>query len=173
MSYIYKSDAHRLLDAFELVLHILSKAQVERAERLVKKQHLRTVYQSPRNGDTLLLTSRELRHLAVFKTLEAYYLEHFGNAVVYLLLGKLCKAQPESHILIHIQMRKQSIFLKNSVHLSLVRRDIIYPLAVKKHISAGGLDKTADYSERGGFAAAGGTEQREEFLIIEIQVNIV
>ena len=173
VGHIYKSDAHRLLDTLELVLHILAKTQVKSAERLVKQQHLRTVNQCASYGDTLLLTAGQLRYLAVFKALEAYDLEHFRNALVDLLLGKLCKAQSESHVFVHIKVRKQRILLEYRVDLTFVRRDIIDPHAVKKHVAAGGLYKAADDPERGGLAAAGWTQQREEFLIIKIQVNIV
>ena len=83
------------------------------------------------------------------------------------------EAKAERDVFINIKMRKQRILLKHRVDLTFVRRDIIDPHAVKKHVAACGLYKTADYSERGGFSAAGGAEQRKEFLIIKIQVNIV
>ena len=156
MSDIYKSNAHRLLNALELVLHILAQSEVKCAERLVKQQHLGSVDKSSGNGNTLLLAAGKLRNLAVFKAFEADNLQHLSNTLVYLLLGQLCKAQPEGDILVHIKVRKQRILLENGVDLSLVRRDIIDPLAVKKHIAACGLYKTADDPERGGLTAAGG-----------------
>ena len=173
VSYIYKSNAHRLLNTLELVLHILAETQIQSAQGFVEQQHLGAVHERTSNCDTLLLTAGELSHSAVFKTLEAHYLKHFGDTLVDLLLRHLCYAQTEGDVFVNVEMRKQSVLLKDRVDLSFVRRDIVYPDAVKHNVSGGRLDKAADYPERRCLAAAGRTEQRQKFLIIKIQVNIV
>ena len=48
---------HLLLYSLELYLHLLAQLQVERAERLVEKEHLRVVDQSARDRDSLLLAA--------------------------------------------------------------------------------------------------------------------
>ena len=80
------------MDTLEFVLHILAQTQVESSERLVEKQHLGPVDERAGYGHSLLLAAGELRHPAVFKALETYDLEHFRDALVDLILRKLCKA---------------------------------------------------------------------------------
>ena len=173
MSDIDKGDAGLLLDAFQFVLHILAQTQVQRAQRLVQKQHLRTVDQRAGDGHTLLLAAGEGRDLAVFKALEADNLQHFGHAVVDLLLGELQKPQAERDIVIHVQMWEQRVPLKDRIDLSLVRRDIIDPLSIKKHITGRRCQKTANNSQRCGFSASTGTQQCEKFLISDVKIDVI
>ncbi len=70
-------------------------------------------------------------------------------------------------------MGKQGVLLEDGVDLPLMGRDVINPHAVKKHVARGGRLKTADNAQRRGFAAPGGAEQREEFLIVDIQVDVI
>ena len=67
--YIYERDAQLLLDALELVLHVLAQPQVERAQRLVEQQHLGAVDQRAGDGHALLLAAGELVRLALLKPL--------------------------------------------------------------------------------------------------------
>ena len=66
---IDKGDAHLLLDALELDLHILAQLQVQGAQRLVQQQHLGPVHQRPGNGHPLLLAAGELMDLRCSKPL--------------------------------------------------------------------------------------------------------
>ena len=56
----HERDADLVLDRLQLDLHLLAQLQVERAERLVEQQHLRTVDQRPGEGDALPLAAAEL-----------------------------------------------------------------------------------------------------------------
>ena len=58
------------LDPLELELHLLAELHVERAERLVEQQCRGLVDESPRQRDTLLLTSRKLTGSAALQTFE-------------------------------------------------------------------------------------------------------
>ena len=68
-------------------------------------------------------------------------------------------------------MGEQGVFLKHGVHLPPVRRNIINPHTVEKHIPGGRLLKTTDDTQGGRLAATAGAEQCEEFLVIDIQVD--
>ena len=70
-------------------------------------------------------------------------------------------------------MREQRIFLKDSVDVSLVRRQAVDPVAVKNHVAAFGINKASDNAKRCGFAAAARTENRHEFLFMNIKVDVV
>ena len=68
-------------------------------------------------------------------------------------------------------MGEQGVFLKHGVHLPPVRRNIINPHTVEKHIPGGRLLKTTDDTQGGRLAATAGAEQCEEFLVIDIQID--
>ena len=159
--------------AFKLLLHILSQPEIQSAQRFVQKQNLRTVNKGAGYGHALLLAPGQLGYPAVFKTLQADYLQHFRDPRVYFRFRQLGDAQPEGHVFVNVQMREQRVSLKNGVYLAFVRRDIIDPHSVEKHVSRRGCNEAADYSQRGCFAAAGRPQQCEEFLVVDIEVNIV
>ncbi len=84
-----KGDAHGLLDALQLVLHILAQLQVQGAQGLVQQQDLGPVHQGPGDGHPLLLPAGELGDPALFKALQVDHLQHLHDPVVDLLLGQL------------------------------------------------------------------------------------
>jgi hypothetical protein len=59
-------------------------------------------------------------------------------------------------------MRKESIALENGIDFPQIRFGGGNVAAVKDHLSGIGLFETADNPEKGGFPAAGGTEDGEE-----------
>ena len=162
-----------LLDLLELELHILAQLEVERSERLVKENDVRVTDEGARDRDTLLLTARKLLHGTLLVALEVYDGEHLCDLLFYLILRQLLELEAEGNVVIYIQMREQRIFLKDSVDVSLVRRQAVDPVAVKNHVAAFGLDKTADNAQRSGFSAAARAENRHEFLFMNIKVDVV
>ena len=52
-------------------------------------------------------------------------------------------------------------------------KEIIDILALKNNISAVGLQKAADDSERCCFAASGRTEQCDKFFVVNIEINVI
>ena len=165
---IYKCNPHSLLDVLQLVLHVLAQAQVERAQRLVEQQHLRAVDQRAGDGHTLLLAAGQTRHLAVFKALQADDFQHLGHALVNFVLLDLCNAQAEGDIVVHVQMREQRVALEDRVDLALIRRQIVDALAVEQHVAGRGRQKAADNPEHGRLSTAAGTQQCEEFLVVDV-----
>ena len=90
-----------------------------------------------------------------------------------LLLGDLGNSQAEGDVVIDIQVRKKRIALENRIDLSFIGGHIIDPLTVEKHIAVGGRQKAADDAQGGGLAAAGGAEQGQKFVIVDIEVDAV
>ena len=125
----------------------------------------------------IMLPAGELGDPALFKALQVDHLEHLHDPVVDLLLGQLDllfglrvhlgDAQTEGDILKHVEVGEQGVPLKHSIYRPFVGRNRVNPHAVKKNIPGGGLLKTAYNTKRGGFAAPTGTQQREEFLVVD------
>ncbi|MPN43087.1 hypothetical protein SDC9_190646 [bioreactor metagenome] len=115
--------------------------------------------------------------MALFKPFQVDDLQHlhhprinfrFGQLDLLPLLIHFWNTQPEGNVFIHVHVGKQRIFLKHGVDGSFMGRDRIHPHAVEINISRGWGLKTTDDSERGRLAAPTGSEQREEFFILDI-----
>ena len=83
---IDKGDAHGLLDALKLILHVLAQAQVQCAQRLVQQQDLGPVDQSAGDGHALLLSAGQRGYRALLKSVEVDHVEHLHDTVMDLLL---------------------------------------------------------------------------------------
>ena len=187
MGHVDEGDAHLLLDALELDLHILAELQVQGTQRLVQKQHLGPVHQSPGDGHPLLLAAGEGVGLAVLKALEADDLQHFHDPLVDLLLGNFylplsggvigvrppLHPQAERNIFIDVQVRKQGVFLENGIDLPLIGRNVINPHTVEQDVSGRRSREAANDPQRGGLTAPAGSEQCEEFLVIDIKIDVI
>ena len=101
------------LDSLELDLHLPAKLEVKRTERFVKQEHLGVVLQSPRDGDPLLLPTRELGRLAVGEVRQLNQLQGFvgfGNRV-----GDTATLGAEGDVVAHRQVREERIGLEHCV----------------------------------------------------------
>ena len=99
--------------------------------------------------------------------------KHFQHAAANLLLVHLLQPQAEGHVLVHIQVREQGVFLEHGVHLALVGRQIGDVLPVKKNIAGARLDKSANDSEGRCLAAAGRAQEGNELLVVNVQRETV
>ena len=157
----------------QLNLHILAHFQVKRAERFVKQQNLRLVYQRARDCNALLLTARQAVDVAVAVVFEV---DHFQRRVYLFLYFALCELallfvfhalfvhvcavghvfelESESDIVENVEVGEQRVFLKNRVDGALVRRQGRYVLAVEKYSALGRRFKARNHAQRSRFAAA-------------------
>ena len=170
MGDVDEGDAHLLLDALELDLHILAQLQVQGAQGLVQQQHLGPVHQGPGDGHPLLLSAGEGVGLAVFKALEADDLQHLHDGGADLLLaeldhplaggvrrvGDLLQPQAEGDVFKDVQVGEQGVFLEHRVDLPLMGRNVINPHTVKEDVSRRRCREAADNPQRGGLAAPAG-----------------
>ena len=68
-------------------------------------------------------------------------------------------------------MREERVFLEHGVDLALVGRDVHDILAVEEDLALGGLQEAAEDAQQRRLAAAGGTEQRDELVFVNIQAD--
>src|SRR6266511_2666290 len=106
---VEEGDAHLLLDALQLELHLLAEFQVERAERLVEQQHLGLVDDRARQGDPLPLAAGELRRLAVAKATEPHRGQDLRDPLMPLRPRHPLDAQPVLDVVGHRHVREQGI----------------------------------------------------------------
>ena len=79
MGHEHGGDAELALDLLHLDLHRGAQILVERGERLVEQQHLRTDHQSARQRHALLLAARQLPRLAVLEPGELHQRQDVGR----------------------------------------------------------------------------------------------
>ena len=168
-----EGDAGGLLDVFELLLHVLAQLEVERGERLVEQQHLRPPHQGAGDRHALLLAAGEAGHAALLEALEGHEREHLVHALIDLRLRDLFLAQRESHVFKHVQMREQGVALEDRVDVALVRRNASDLLAHEDDLALVGGLEAADDAQRGRLAAAGGAEQRQKLVVVDIQIDMI
>ena len=120
--------------------------------------------------------------MPLFKALQVDHLQHLHDTLVDLLFRqldffpliiRLRDTQAKGHVLIYVQVGKQGILLEYRVHRPFMGRNSINPHTVKKNIARGGRLKTTNDSECGGLAAPAGTQQCEEFLVVDIQIDSI
>ena len=68
-------------------------------------------------------------------------------------------------------MREQRVLLEHGIHRALIGRHTGDVLPFQQHFAGVGFQKTCDQTQGGGFSAAGGTEQRYKFFVMDIQVQ--
>ena len=168
----HEGDAHPLLNGLQFPLHLLAQLQVEGRQGLVQQQHAGMVDQRAGNGHTLLLAAGKPGDGGLFITGKVDHLEHFGDALVDLLLGHLGDAQAKGDVIVNIQVGKQGVPLENGVDLPLMGRHVGNILSLEQHRAGVGTFKAADDPQGGGLAAAGGAQQGNEFLVLYIKVQV-
>ncbi len=72
-----------------------------------------------------------------------------------------------------VRCGKERVVLKNRADVALVGFQMLDTGAVETNFARGRLLKSSDQAQRGGLAASGGTEQREELAAREVQRNAV
>ena len=91
-------------------------------------------------------------------------------------LIRLFDGQGIGHVFKHGHVRPHGVALEHHADVALFRRqkDLVagYNPVVKAHGAAGGLFKARDDAQHGGFAAAGGAQQGNEFAIFKDGVKV-
>ena len=95
------------------------------------------------------------------------------HALSDLRLGQFAQLEAEGDVVKDVQMGEKGVFLKDGVHPAAVGRHVGDVLVLKEDAALGGHLEAADDTQHGGFAAAGGAEQRDELTLADVKVDIV
>jgi hypothetical protein len=122
MGDIDEGDADFVLDALQLDLHPLPQLEVERPEGLVQEQDTRPVDEGPGQGDPLPLTAGKLGDAAAVKAVQADHGQCLGAPPAALGLADAFDLEPVFHIGGHVQVREESVVLKDGVDVTVIGR---------------------------------------------------
>ena len=159
MGDVDEGDAHLVLDAFQLYLHLLAQLEVQRAQGFVKEQHPGVHHQRPGQRDPLLLPAGEHRRPVVLPTRHAHEFECLTGLGVPLRLADLALFEPVRHVVQHGHVREQRVVLEHGVHVARVGRGVDRVHAADQDLALVRLLEAGDQPQRGGLAAAGGPQQ--------------
>src|SRR4051812_38998621 len=98
----------------------------------------------------------------VAQLLDFHQLQCVAHPLLDFGLGDVLKAQAERDIVEDIQMRKQSVALKDGVNVALMRRKSGDVVGAKVYRARGWRLESTDDSEDGGLAAAARPEQAKK-----------
>src|SRR5690606_31662801 len=115
-----EGDAGFQLKTLQLDLHRLAKLEIERRQRLVEQEDLRSRGQCPGKGYTLLLAAGKLRDRIVATAVEMNELQHVVDDGGYLRLRPPQHLEAETDILGDREVREESVVLKDRVDRALV-----------------------------------------------------
>ena len=155
---------------------LLAHLGVEGAERLVQQQHLGLHRQGARQGDPLTLTTGELGRIASSHVTELHQIQQLldpgSDAGFIRPIGTRLDPQAEGHVLEHRHVPEQGIVLEHETDVALAHVEIRGILAADDDVAAVGLLQPGDDPQQCGLAAAGGAEQRHQFTVVKIEVDV-
>ena len=132
---------------------------IQRTQRLIQKQNFRFDGDRSPQRHPLLLPAAQLGRIMGSPFAEAQKIQNFGHAIIGLLFGHFAHFEAKSNILLHGHIRKERIRLKDDAKVSFLGDDIIYNLSVVQDISGGGLLKSREHSQNGGFSTPTGPQK--------------
>ena len=139
MRYEEEGRAELAVQPLELDLHALAQLEIERAERLVKEQHVRLVDDRASERDPLLLPPGEFARIARAEAFEADHREGFRAKTRALGGGHALTPRPELHVLDDRHMRKKRILLEDGVDRPAVGRHALHQASIDADLARGGL----------------------------------
>jgi hypothetical protein len=177
MRHIDEGDAGATLKLLQLAAHLLAQLGVEIGERLVKQQDVRLDHQRARKRDPLLLAARELVGEAAFEPLQVDQDERLLDLVADLCRRELPELQAEGNVLVDRLVWPDGVVLEDHAHAACLGRDHAGRRGEQPVVDmdrAGiGRDIARDQPQRRRLAAAGRAEQRDELIVLDLEVEIL
>ena len=173
MGHIDEGDAKLILHADQLVLHFLPEFQIQGAQWFVQKQDLRLVDDGPGDGDPLLLPAAQRIGHALLIALQIDQLQCIFDLVIDIGFALAADLQAEGDILGDVHVGEQGVFLKYGVQLPFVRRKGSDVFASEDHAALIRSLESAQDPQGGRLPASAGAQERQKFIFIKIQVQVV
>ena len=108
---------------------------------------------------------------SVLQLRQAADLQHVQDLPGDFLLGELAHLQAKGHVVKDVQMGEQGVALEHQTEAPLVGGYLGDIGAVQGQGTAYGLDETGHHPQRGGLAAAAGTQQGHQLALLDVQVQ--
>ena len=167
-----------MVEPLELGAHVDAQLGIQVGKGLIQQQQLGTGSHGTGNGHALLLAAGKLCGIAVLVLLDAHHAQGVHDPLVDLRLGHLLDLQAKGDVVIGGHVRPQGVGLEHQVQSTFAGLGIVGVVGVDHlhtvdgHDAVLGLLQSGDHPQRGGLAAAGGTQQRHEVAILDGEVDV-
>ena len=82
------------------------------------------------------------------------------------------RLQAERHVVVDGHVRIKGVALEDHRDVAILRRDVVDKLVVDIQFAAGDVLKAGHHAQRGGLSAARRTDENDEFLVFNLEVEI-
>ena len=164
-------------DLFEQLHDLHARLAVQRAGGFVREDDVGVVDQGARYRDALHLTARHLVRLFLRLLFQPDFAQRFQRPLSALLLGNACEGEAELHVFEHRHVGDEVVGLEDETYASVaVSVPILIAVffgghAVHLYVAVRITVQPAHDVEEGGLAAAGGSEDGNEFALAELDGN--
>ena len=177
MGYVDHGDAQLGLDLLDLKAHGFAQLGVQVGKRFVQQQQLRLRHQGAAQGHPLLLSARKLGGNPVRVLAQVHHIQDAVHLILNDVPVHFFDFQGVSHIFKHGHVRPHGVGLEHHADVPALRgHKSIFPahqLIADEHLAAGGLFKARNDAQHGGFAAARGAQEGDEFLVVENLIELL
>ena len=157
----------------DLRSHLRAEFRVQVGQRLVEKEYLRLADDRTSQRDTLSLTAGERLRLTGEVHLDAEDTRRLLDPRVDFGLGHLAELETERHVVVNGHMGVQRVVLENHRDVAVLWRDVVDNLAVYDDLALADFLQAGYHAQRGGFAAAGGSDKDDELLVRDVDVEVL
>ena len=151
---------------------LAAQLRIEIRQGFVEQEDLRIAHDGAAHGDTLALTARQCLGTTVEIGVDIEKPRRF----LYLWLGfgggHAAHLQREGHVLAHGHMRIKRVVLKHHGDVAPCGRDFVHPCLSDHQIAAVDGLKPGQHAQKRRFSAARGTDQNDELLIRDLQIEV-
>ena len=169
----HEGEAEALVQAAQLLLHVLAQLEIERAERLVEQQHLRPVDQRAGERHALPLAARQLRRTAIIHAFEPDEGQRLAGARLPLGARRPFDHQRIGDVGEDVHVREQRVILEDGVDVAPIGSEPLSGLAKDLDVAGGWLFETGDQTQTGRLARTGRSEHGEELALLDLQGDAV
>ena len=152
--------------------HLDTELGVEVGQRFVHQEDFRITDDGTAEGNALALAAGEGLRFSLEQVGDVEDLGSLGHAALDFVFRELSKLEAESHVVIDRHMRIQSIVLENHRDVAVLGLDIIDQAIADIAFAVADFLETGDHAQGGRLAAAGRTNQDDEFFIRDFDVEI-
>jgi hypothetical protein len=143
-------DVELLADVDDLDLERVTKLLVERTQGLVHQQQGWLEHQRAGQGDSLLLTSRQLGRKAFRPTVEVHPVEHGPSLLPRLRLRGASHPERERNVLLGGHVREQCVVLEHHPGPALVRSQSCDIASLDRDAASITVQEPSDHPQRRG-----------------------
>ena len=159
------------LDDLRTCLHTQFRIQVR--ERFVQQEHLRFTHDGTPKCDTLALTSREFFRLALEILPQPEDVRRLLDTLLYLLFGNVAEFETKSHVVEDRHVGIEGVVLENHGDVAVFWVNAIDNPFTDVQFPLGDFLQPGYHTQTGTLATTGGTNQDQELLVLDIQVDVV